>query len=67
MTNYRIAWDFTKAQPKWSNRLSNDFGKDNDGVIVQAENEKAAIEAFNNPRLPGMQYNPFYLSIKVSP
>lgn len=51
---------------KFDKRAAAIFGERNNGVIIEAENEAAAIEALNAPRLPGHKFNPFYLTVKAA-
>lgn len=60
---YLIKYDFAKCQPKWGGNLSAQLGERNEGVVVNAESAKEAIETFNASLLPGQRFNSFYLMV----
>jgi hypothetical protein len=60
LTTYRIAWDWTKAQPS---RLPPEFGPRNEGFLVTAENEAAARDVVRYLH----HLNPFYVTIRPVP
>lgn len=53
--NYRTKWVPGRHAPI--------FGQHNEGVIIDADSEEHAVQAFNNSLLPGQRINPFYLMV----
>jgi hypothetical protein len=62
---YRIRHDFNKSQPRWHAGMIATFGERNEGIVVEADSPKRAVELFNAGQLPGQQLNPFYLAVEV--
>lgn len=62
MKTYRIKYNYSRASGGHS--VARAFGERNEGILVEAENEAAAVETFNAPRLLGARFNPFYLKIE---
>jgi hypothetical protein len=64
MTIYKVRYNFTRAQPKWTHNMIDLFGQDNTGFYAQGESPKDAIARWNLSQLPGARLNPFYLTIE---
>jgi len=62
---YLIQMDFSKSR-QFRKGDAELFGEKNEGVTVEAESGKQAIETLNTTLLPGKRYNPFYLKASTA-
>ena len=57
MTRYKVQYDFAKYQPQWGNDMVALFGRRNEGALIEADSDKAALKAFGDKH----NLNHFYL------
>ena len=59
MAKFRVKYNFSAYQPSWTGDYVRRFGKNNEGFVIDAKDEKDAKEKLKKEK----NLNPFYLKI----